>query len=138
MSASEHTSDSPRFSTLVDLLRQRAALRADATAYTFLSDGEAEEEHLTYGELDRRARLVAARLQAAVRPGERVLLLYPPGLEYVAAFFGCLYAGAVAVPAYPPRQNQTLQRLQAILSDATPRAALTNAAVAARSRALSA
>ena len=61
---------------------------------------------LTRGELDRRARALAARLQARGLAGRRALLLYPPGLEFIAAFFGCLYAGVVAVPAYPPRPNR--------------------------------
>src|SRR5205807_1551124 len=93
--------------------------------YTFLVDGEGEEVFLSYGELDRRARAIAARLQAAGAAGERVLLLYPPGLDYIAAFFGCLYAGAVAVPAYPPRLNRNLSRLQAVVADARAKFALT-------------
>ena len=61
------------------------------------------DEPLTWGELDRRARAIAAALTEAGAAGERALLLYPPGLDYLAAFFGCLYAGTVAVPVYPPR-----------------------------------
>src|SRR5688500_28166 len=101
--------------TLIDLLRCRAANQPDHPGYTFLSDGEREEECLTYAELDRRARAVAAKLQPLVVQGERVLLLYPPGVDYIAAFFGCLYAGAIAVPAYPPRQNRNLLRLQSVV-----------------------
>ncbi len=93
--------------TLVELLRRRARHEPRRAAYTFLTDGE--EVHLTYGELDRRARAIAALLQEMGAGGERVLLLYPPGLDYIAAFFGCLYAGAVAVPAYPPRLNRSLR-----------------------------
>ena len=88
--------------TLVDLLRERALRHPDRRAYTFLVDGESEEQHLTYGELDRQARAIAAQLQGLGMTGERALLLYPPGLEYIAGFFGCLYAGTIAVPAYPP------------------------------------
>ncbi|MGH9939697.1 MAG: AMP-binding protein, partial [Blastocatellia bacterium] len=94
-------------------------------AYTFLADGETEEVRLTYGELDRRARAIGARLNQFVSQGERALLLYPPGLEFIAAFFGCLYAGAVATPAYPPRRNHNLFRLQAIVADAQAVVALT-------------
>jgi acyl-CoA synthetase (AMP-forming)/AMP-acid ligase II len=68
-----------------------------------LPDGETEGEQLSYGELDRRSRAIASQLQGLGLSGERALLLYPPGLDYLAAFFGCLYAGVVAVPAYPPR-----------------------------------
>ena len=57
--------------------------------------------------------------------GERALLLYPAGLEFIAAFFGCLYAGVVAVPVYPPRRNRSMNRIQAIADDADARVALT-------------
>ncbi|HEY4563804.1 MAG TPA: AMP-binding protein, partial [Thermoanaerobaculia bacterium] len=118
--------------TIAGLLRARAAERPAQVAFTFLVDGEAEGGSLTYGELDRRAAGVAAALAAAVPPGERALLLYPPGLDFIVAFFGCLYAGVVAVPAYPPRPNDRSQsRLRAIAHDATPRAALTTAAILA-------
>ncbi|HEY9282293.1 MAG TPA: fatty acyl-AMP ligase, partial [Pyrinomonadaceae bacterium] len=112
---------------LVSLLRQRGERQAERLAYTFLTDGETAEESLTYGELDERARAVGAMLQGRGLGGERVLLLYPPGLEYVTAFWGCLYAGAVAVPVYPPRQNQSLRRLEAVAADAQAKAALTAA-----------
>ena len=85
--------------TLVELLRGRLPHQGNQTAYTFLVDGETEEVSLTYDELDARARAIAARLQQLGAYAERVLLLYPPDLEYIAAFFGCLYAGAVAVPS---------------------------------------
>lgn len=116
-----------RTQTLVDILRKRASEQPDKRAYTFLVDGDSEEEHLTYGELDQRAQAIAAVLQDHGAEGQRVLLLYPPGLEYVAGFLGCLYAGAVAVPAYPPdpsRLNRTLPRLQAMVRDGDVKVAL--------------
>ncbi|GAB4217019.1 MAG: hypothetical protein OHK0022_58860 [Roseiflexaceae bacterium] len=119
--------------TLVDLLRTQAAHQPDKHAYTFLLDGELDEVHMTYQGLDRRAQAIGALLQQQGATGERVLLLYPPGLDYIAAFFGCLYAGAVAVPAYPPnpaRLERTLPRLQAIVQDARPAIALTTAQIA--------
>src|SRR5262249_22455425 len=91
--------------------------------YRFLAD-EASET-ITYAALDRRARAVAALLQSRGSQRERVLLLYPPGLEFIAAFFGCLYAGAVAVPASLSQTKRGLSRLQAIATDAQARAALT-------------
>jgi amino acid adenylation domain-containing protein len=128
-----------RLATVPGLLRARAAERPEQVAYTFLADGEAEAGRLTYAELDRRARVVAAALRASVPPGERALLLYPPGLEFVAAFLGCLIAGVVAVPAYPPRPNDRSQsRLRAIARDARPRAALTTSAIFAGLEALAA
>jgi acyl-CoA synthetase (AMP-forming)/AMP-acid ligase II len=122
----------PNLKTLIDLLRWRAKHQPNRVSYTFLVDGETEEDTLTYGELDRQARAIAAGLHTLVSPGERVLLLYPPGLEYIAAFFGCLYAGAVAVPAYPPRRNRNLLRLQAVVADAQATVALTNASILTR------
>ena len=115
--------------TLVELLRRRLPVQFDRTAYTFLVDGETEEVSLTYGELDARARAIAARLQRLGAYGERVLLLYPPDLEYIAAFFGCLYAGAVAVPVFAPRANRSLSRLQSIAADAQARVMLTTSSV---------
>jgi acyl-CoA synthetase (AMP-forming)/AMP-acid ligase II len=112
-------------STLTDLLRWRAQEQPDRLAYTFLKDGESDEARLTYSELDRHARTIAAHLQSLEATGKRVLLLYPSGLEYVTAFFGCLYAGAVAVPAYPPRFNRSAERLQAIVNNAQATIALT-------------
>jgi len=105
-----------RITTLVDLLRMRALAQPDRNAYTFIKDDE-QELSWTYGELDRRARSIAASLQTLNAQGERVLLLYPPGLEYIAGFFGCLYAGAIAVPTYPPRLNHSLERLLTIVAD---------------------
>ncbi len=112
-------------SNLVDLLRHRASHQAHDRAFTYLVDGETEELHLSYQDLDRLARAVAARLQAMNLEGERALLLYPAGLDFIAAFFGCLYAGVVAVPAYPPRRNRSLSRIQAIADDAQAKIALT-------------
>ncbi|MFL6192843.1 MAG: amino acid adenylation domain-containing protein, partial [Thermoanaerobaculia bacterium] len=125
------TAQSPiaRPSTLVELLRMRAVSQPERRAYTFLLDGEREEVHLSYGELDRQARAVAARLQELGVQGERALLLYPPGLQYAAAFFGCLYAGVTAVPVYPPRPNRPDPRFLAILSDARARVVLTTSAI---------
>src|SRR5436190_7007882 len=111
-------------STLDEILRLRAQEQPDRLAYIFLEDGETESGRLTYADLDRKARVIAVQLQPFDRStrfdfpqgersrlgahpepveGARALLLYPPGLEYIAPFFGCLYAGVIPVPAYPPR-----------------------------------
>src|SRR5690242_6578244 len=82
-------------STLIDIIRKQALHRWNRVAYTFLVDGETEKIELTYGELDRRSRAIGAQLQLAEATGGRVLLLYPHGLEFVTAFLGCLYAGAI-------------------------------------------
>lgn len=112
-------------STLVDLLRYRAQNQSDQTAYIFLQDGETEADRITYQQLDRQARAIAYKLQNMNATGSRALLLYPAGLDFIAAFFGCLYAQVVAVPAYPPRRNQNMSRLQAIVADAEATIALT-------------
>jgi acyl-CoA synthetase (AMP-forming)/AMP-acid ligase II len=120
-------------STLVQLLRWRAARQPFQRAYTFLgaSQGEADESNLTYEELDREARTIAAQLQALVPPGSRALLLYPSGIEYVQAFFGCLYASVIAVPTYPPRRNRPNAAFMALLKDSQATVVLTTKAILA-------
>ena len=112
-------------SNLVELLLHRARCQPEDIAFTYLVDGENEQVHLTYRELDRQARAIGAWLESRDLVGERALLLYPAGLEFIAAFFGCVYAGVVAVPVYPPRRNRSLNRIQAIADDADARVALT-------------
>jgi acyl-CoA synthetase (AMP-forming)/AMP-acid ligase II len=114
------------FSTLVDILSYRSQHQPNQKAYTFLKNGEQEVDSLTYQELHLRAQAIAASLQSLNVVGEHALLLYQPGLDFIAAFFGCLYAGVVAVPAYPPRKNQNLSRLQAITADAQAKVVLTS------------
>ncbi|MET8846903.1 amino acid adenylation domain-containing protein [Amycolatopsis sp. NPDC004625] len=121
--------------TLAELLARRGAEQPGREALTFLGDDETAAT-LTYAELDARARAVAALLAGTCRPGERALLLYPPGFDYVAGFFGCLYAGIIAVPAYPPLDSRQAARLTGIAADATPAAVLTGAAFLAPARAL--
>ena len=123
-------------SNLVDLLRHRVRCQPEDTAFTFLVDGETEEVHITYRELDRQARAIAAWLEQAGLMGERALLCYPAGLEFIAAFFGCLYAKVVAVPIYPPRRNQLLTRIRTIAQCADAKAALTTESVFRRVRPL--
>lgn len=98
------------FSTLIDILQWRAFQQHNRWAYTYLIDSEAEKARITYGELDRRSRAIGATLQALGFEGKSALLIYPAGLDYIAAFFGCLYAGVVAVPAYPPHNLRGLPR----------------------------
>jgi len=112
-------------SNLVDLVRHRAVHQAQDLAFTYLVDGEGEEVRWTYADLDRRARAIGAWLQAKGWAGERALLLFPAGLDFLAAFFGCLYAGVIAVPAYPPRRNRMMARIEAISDDAEAKVALT-------------
>ena len=97
----------PDFNSLVSMLRHRALHQENCRAYTFLADGKTETAALTYGQLDRRARAIAAALaDRGTSPGDRVILLYPPGLDFITAFFGAIYAGVIAVPCYPPHRLQ--------------------------------
>jgi acyl-CoA synthetase (AMP-forming)/AMP-acid ligase II len=112
--------------TISEILALRATEQGERPAFIFLSYGETGvvEERLNYADLDARARAIGASLQVAGAGGERVALLLPPGPDFIASFFGCLYAGAVAVPALPPRRRGGDPRLSAICRDARPRVAL--------------
>jgi acyl-CoA synthetase (AMP-forming)/AMP-acid ligase II/acyl carrier protein len=114
------------FSNLVELLRYRALHQPNKTAFTYLKNEEGLESTLTYQQLDAKARTIAVYLQNISTPGERVLLLYPPGLDYIAAFFGCLYAELIAIPLYAPRNNRNMSRIQSIMEDSQAQIALTN------------
>jgi acyl-CoA synthetase (AMP-forming)/AMP-acid ligase II/acyl carrier protein len=105
-------------STLVCLLQRRALERPDLVAFRFLTDEVGGEDSVTYGELDRRARAVAARLQRGGHAGSRAVLVFQPGLDFVAALFGCFYAGVVAIPVDPPRPRRPAQRIHSVMADA--------------------
>jgi acyl-CoA synthetase (AMP-forming)/AMP-acid ligase II len=127
----------PEVGTLVELLRWRAAHQPDRVAYTFLADGDADERNVTYGELDRRARAVAVWLSGRPARGARVLVLLEEGLDYLVALFGCMYAGALAVPVHPPdphRLQRTLPRLLTIAENAGVTSVITSHEIAAASR----
>ncbi|HLG63726.1 MAG TPA: fatty acyl-AMP ligase [Ktedonosporobacter sp.] len=114
-------------STFVDILTKRAQRQPEQIAYTFLNFGKEADASLTYKDLHRQARSIAIKLQSLGYQGKPALLLYPSGLEYIAAFFGCLYAGAIAVPIYPPDSDRLLPRIQAIINDTQATVALTTA-----------
>lgn len=129
-----------QFKDLVELLLTRAKEQPSRIAYTFLLDGEDESQsiQISYQELDRQARAIAIHLQSIMNAGDvydgqspRALMLYPAGLDFITAFFGCLYAGIVPIPAYPPRQNHKLSRLEAIVLDAEAKIVLTTSGVMA-------
>src|SRR6266542_3846991 len=108
---------SANIESFVGVLRQRAVLRPLDIAYRFLDDSGGEQASITYAELDQYARRVAVWLQQAGARGDRVLLLYPPSLDFIGGFLGCLYAGAVSVPGHPPRRNQHGARIRTIAED---------------------
>ncbi|WP_030921918.1 non-ribosomal peptide synthetase [Streptosporangium amethystogenes] len=119
--------------TLAELLSWRASRQPERVGFVFMGEHLGDERPVTYEQLDRRARAVAAELRrAGVGLADRVLLLYPPGKDFLTAFLGCMYAGAVAVPTFPPdpmRLERTLPRLLTIVADAQPAALLTIAAL---------
>ena len=119
--------------SMAEVLQVWADQTPDALAFCFLIDGEEEGPRLTYAELDSAARAVAVTLLDVATPGDRALLLYCAGLEFITAFFGCQYAGIVPVPAYPPRFDRPAlgwQTLAGIAADCQPRVILTGGPVA--------
>ncbi|MET8976752.1 AMP-binding protein [Streptomyces sp. NPDC004539] len=120
------------FASLPAALTHWARERPDTTAYTFIGAGLAVEHTVTYRELETSALRIAAHLRAAARPGDRVLLLFPPGIDYLAAFLGCLCAGVTAVPLYAPRPGARLDRVEAVVRDCRPALALTTEILAGK------
>ena len=111
--------------TLADVLLHHATDRPDATAYVFLREN-GEEETLTFGQLARRAQAIASHLQSLTRVGERAILLYQPGLDFIEAILACFFARLVAVPVAPLRNARELPRLAGILHDSGARLVLSN------------
>lgn len=115
--------------TLVDLLERRAALQPCDLAYCFLLNGEDDEVLITYSELQERAKKISLALRDVAKPGDRALLIYESGLDFIAAFFGCLYAGVIAVPVSLPSKRSKFEWIQKILHDAHPRVILSSEAI---------
>ena len=113
--------------TLVEVVRQHAIERPDATAYVFLRE-DGGEDRLTFGQLTRRVQAIAAQLQTEVGAGERAILLYQPSLDFIEAILACFFARVVAVPISPLRNARELTRVAGILQDSGARVVLTNSA----------
>jgi acyl-CoA synthetase (AMP-forming)/AMP-acid ligase II len=113
------------FSSLVDVLRCRAAEQPNDPAYIFLPDRGAERLSLSFAELYARARAVAVSLADRGQKGDRAVLLFSPGLDFIVAFFACLLAGVIAVPLMVPRRASSRDASAAILADCAPRFAMT-------------
>ena len=118
-----------KFHTLINILEYRSQQQPESTGYIFLEDGETETTRVTYRQLNQQALSIAAYLRNRTEVGDRALLIYHSGLEFITAFFGCLYAGVVAVPVYPPKRNQKLLRFHSIVHDSGAKVALTTASV---------
>jgi acyl-CoA synthetase (AMP-forming)/AMP-acid ligase II/acyl carrier protein len=116
--------------TIVDVLMDRARKTPDQLAYIHLEDGDSKEDTFTYGELDRRARAIAGTLIYDDLQNKPVLMLYPPGLEFIEAFYGCLYAGVIAIPVIPPRRNASFERIRSILQNSKAKVILSSKLIA--------
>ncbi|MFF2751470.1 type I polyketide synthase [Kitasatospora sp. NPDC058048] len=113
--------------SIVNDVRARADEFPEKPAIIMLAEGENELDRLSFAEYDRRARAFAAGLQARGLAGERVLILLPQGVDYAVAFLGCLYAQAIAVPAFPPTRSRKGARVEGIVDDCDPRLAVVGA-----------
>ncbi|MEY2246718.1 fatty acyl-AMP ligase [Streptomyces sp. BF23-18] len=123
MSEDAVTESRPEPTTLVELCRYRASRDPDRRMFAFLENGLEESDSLTLAQLDARARAIGARLSRQAPPGARAVLSYPPGLDFVSAFFGCLYAGLIAVPAPPVLRvgvDDRYARFRAIVNSCRP------------------
>jgi acyl-CoA synthetase (AMP-forming)/AMP-acid ligase II/alkylation response protein AidB-like acyl-CoA dehydrogenase/acyl carrier protein len=109
---------------ITERLRMHAESTPQCIAYTFLRD-DGKIDEITFKELDDRARALAANLLERTATGERALLLYPSGLEFIKAYFACLYAGIIAVPATMPHKTRPSRHLKTLLQDANPALVLT-------------
>ncbi len=118
-----------QFKTFVELLQYRAIHQSDDLAFRLLPDGDiiSNAPTVNFKQLHDKAHVIAESLLKTCQPGDRALLIYPSGIDFIAAFFGCLYAGVIAVPAYPPKRNQKLERLQTLVEDCQAAIALTDA-----------
>lgn len=112
------------YNTLLELFERQTAEHSLRQAYTFCWE-DGSEKALTYAQLAQQAKAIAAALAEAARPGDRALLVYPAGLDFIAAFFGCVAAGVLAVPATYPRPRRPMPRLTAIAKDCGATVALT-------------
>src|SRR2546429_2817964 len=121
-----------QFSSLVAVLEHRAAMQGDERALIFLTDRGAEDTVLTFRQLHDAANAFATRLTAVAKPGDRALLVFPPGLEFVIAFFGCLIARVIAVPMMVPRRQSSRDSSVSIMANCKPTVALTSPALSAR------
>ena len=125
---------SPPDTNFMERLRYWAAATPDRVSYLYLDHGDEEPEVITFAQLDESARTIAAHLVLNGYAGKRAVLMYPPGLDFIRAFLGCHYAGVVPVPAYPPRRNRNMARVNSISENCHAAVALTVRTVIERSR----
>ncbi len=112
--------------SVLSALRFWAEHTPDKTCHLYLAEGEMEADRLTFATLDEDARRLGAWIQDRGLAGKPILLMQPPGLDFVRSFFGCMYGGAIAVPAFPPRSRRVDKRIEAIVNDCRAAAVFTN------------
>jgi acyl-CoA synthetase (AMP-forming)/AMP-acid ligase II len=120
-----------QYKSVGDIIFKNSVKYCKKPSYIFLSDGEKSEDVLTYKDLEEKSVNIASNIQHAVKKGDRVLILSPPGLDYILGFLGCLITGAIPVPLYPP-DSRSLDRLLNIARDCDAKIALTNESVITR------
>lgn len=113
------------YSSMIDLLSHKAMIHPEKVVYTYIYNDNQDEINITYQELHTCAKQIAAYLQKSGLEGQRALLMYPPGIEYIKAFLGCIYANVVPVPVYPPGLSRNMLRLKSIMDDADTNIILT-------------
>ncbi len=117
------------YTDLVDMFETTSARHADKVIYYYLDDGLNETSRITFREMNARAKSIAATLQKDFRKGDRALMLFPSGIEFIVSLFGCFYSGITGVPAYPPRKNRMFARFESIVNDCSPSLIITTARI---------
>jgi myxalamid-type polyketide synthase MxaB len=110
---------------MVEIFEKNCAKNPDKVIYYYLEDGYNETDRITFSEMNKRVRAVAAALQERLTKGDRALMLFPSGIEFIVSLFGCFYSGVIGVPAYPPRKNRMFDRFESIVKDCSPSVILT-------------
>jgi acyl-CoA synthetase (AMP-forming)/AMP-acid ligase II/acyl carrier protein len=105
---------------ITEIFEKHAAAFPDKVIYSYLEDGFNESAGITYGKMCKQAKAIASVLQKKHKKGDRALMLFPSGIEFIVSLFGCFFAGIIGVPAYPPRKNRLFERFESIITDCRP------------------
>ena len=114
---------------MIEVFEENSRKFLHKVIYYYLEDGLNETSRITFNEMNSRVKAVAAALQGKYKKGDRALMLFPSGIEFIVSLFGCFYSGVVGVPAYPPRKNRLFGRFEAIVNDCRPSLILTTSKI---------
>ena len=114
---------------MVEVFEKNCSLHPDKVIYYYLEDGFNESARIVFSQMNRRVKSVAAALQSRFTKGDRALMLFPSGIEFIVSLFGCFYSGVIGVPAYPPRKNRMFDRFESIVKDGSPSVILTTSKI---------